>query len=68
MYKMHSRNFKTPPKKRTWEETKINKWTQRRLWQAPKWNEGHYKKRDTWIKDNNKKYKRGVEQRYGKPQ
>jgi hypothetical protein len=25
-------------------------------------------KRDTWIKGDNTKYKRGVEQRYGKPQ
>jgi Skp family chaperone for outer membrane proteins len=26
------------------------------------------KKRDLWIKEDNPKYKRGVEQRYGKPQ
>jgi hypothetical protein len=29
---------------------------------------GHYKKRDIRIKENNTKYKRGIEQKYGKPQ
>jgi hypothetical protein len=39
------------------------KWTQRGLQQTPKWN-----KDTTWIKDDNMKYKKGVEQRYQKPQ
>jgi hypothetical protein len=42
------------------------------LQQTSKWNKGHYKKRDIWIKDDNIKYKnindKRVEQRYGKPQ
>jgi hypothetical protein len=29
--------------------------------QTPKWNKGHYRKRDIWIKGDNTKYKRGVE-------
>jgi hypothetical protein len=33
-----------------------------------KWNKEHYKKRDLWIKEDKKYYKRGAEQRYGKPQ
>jgi hypothetical protein len=35
--------------------------------QTPKWNKEHYKKGDIWIKEDNTKHKRGVEQRYGKP-
>jgi hypothetical protein len=66
MYKMHSRNFKTP--KITWQHSKTNKWTQRGFQQTTKQNKRHYKKRYLWIKDKNTKSKRGVEQRYGKPQ
>jgi hypothetical protein len=36
--------------------------------QKQKWNKGHYKKRNIWIKEDNTKYKRGLEQRYGKPE
>jgi hypothetical protein len=47
--------------------TQTNKGTQRGPQQIPKWNKGHFKKRDTWIKEDNTNYKRRVEQRYGKP-
>jgi hypothetical protein len=63
MYKIHSINFKTP-----WEDTETNKGTQRGLQQTPKWNKGHYKKGDIWTKVDNKKHKRGIKQKYGKPQ
>jgi hypothetical protein len=38
-----------------WTET--NKGTQRGPQQMPKWNKGHYKKRDAWIKEDNMNYK-----------
>jgi hypothetical protein len=66
MCKMHSRNFKTPKKKKDMKRHR-KKWrTQRGLQQSPKLNKGNYKKRDKWIKDDSTKYKRGVEQRYRK--
>jgi hypothetical protein len=68
MYKMHSRNFKTPKIKNMWEDTETNKWTQRGLQQTPKWNKGNYKKRDVWIEDDNTTYEKEAEQRYGKSQ
>jgi hypothetical protein len=63
MYEMHSRNFKNKE-----HNTETNKGTQTGLKQTPKWNKGHYKKKDTWIKEDHTNYKRGVEQRYGKLQ
>jgi hypothetical protein len=54
-------------KQRTWDDTETNKGTLRGPQQTPKWNKGHYKKRDTWIEEDNKNYKRS-EQRFGKPQ
>jgi hypothetical protein len=54
--------------KKTWEGKETNKGTQRRLQQTSKWNEGHYKKGDTWIKYDSIKHKRRLEQIYGKPQ
>jgi hypothetical protein len=66
-YKMHTRNFRTTQVKNL-RRHRANKWTQRGLQQTPKWNKGHYKKRDIWNKEDNTKYKRGAEQRYGKPQ
>jgi hypothetical protein len=57
-----------PQKQETWGDAETNKGTQRGLQQTPKWNKGHYKKGDIWLKDNNTKHKRGVEQKYGKPQ
>jgi sialic acid synthase SpsE len=55
-------------KQRTWEDTEKNKWTKRGLQQTSKWNKGHYIKRDMWNKRDNTKYKRGIEQIYGKDQ
>jgi hypothetical protein len=45
MYKVHSRNIKTP-KQGTWEDPETNELTQRGLQQTPKWNKGHYKKKE----------------------
>jgi hypothetical protein len=50
------------------EDTETNKWTQRGLQQTPKWNKRYYIKKDIWIEENNTKYKRRVDQSYGKPQ
>jgi hypothetical protein len=36
------------------------------LQQTPKWNKGDCKKRDTWNKEDNTRYERGIEQSYGK--
>jgi hypothetical protein len=33
------------------------------LWQTSKWDKEHYKKRDTWVKEDNTIDKRGVKQR-----
>jgi hypothetical protein len=67
MYKIHSRNFKTPKIKKTWDNRETNKETHRKLQQTSNWNKGHHK-RDIWIKEDNTDYTKGVEQRYGKPQ
>jgi hypothetical protein len=40
-----------------WENTETNKGTQRGLLKTSKWNKGHYKKRDTWIKEDSTNYK-----------
>jgi hypothetical protein len=36
------------------------------------WSKGHYKKKDTWVKEDNTSYKKygkqDMKQRYGKPQ
>jgi hypothetical protein len=66
MYNMNSWNLKTSKMKNMrWYR---NKGTQRRLQQTSKWNKGHYKKGDIWIKVDNTKHKIAVEQRYGKLQ
>jgi hypothetical protein len=50
-------------KNMTWHRNKQRKFVQ----QPQKWNKGHYKKRDIWIKEDNTNYKKKkVEQRFGK--
>jgi hypothetical protein len=60
MYKMHSRNYKTP--KIMNMRRHRNKWTQRGMQQTPKWNKAHYKKEIYELKMITQNI-RGVEQR-----
>jgi hypothetical protein len=63
---MHSRKTRTLQikKKKTSEDTETSKYTQRGLQQTTKYNKGEYRKR--YInKEDNTRYEKGVEQRYG---
>jgi hypothetical protein len=66
MYRSTQENSRPKIKKMKWCKTnKGNQWGPQ---QTSKWNKGHHKKRETWIKEENTNYKRWVEQRYAKPQ
>jgi hypothetical protein len=51
------KQYQDTTNKKTWEDTKTSKWTQRGLQQTPKWNKGDYKKEIYEIKKTTKDMK-----------